>query len=342
MALLPRVDVEFSQERLGVNAVAAFAAANGLIWRENNVKDVGIDGQLEYVSPSGMATGRMVALQIKSGPSFFVNDEGESWRFYPEQKHRLYWERFPIPVIVVLHNPDTGESFWVDVRQAYRSGAQDQKVGISVPKAQTFTLTSRSKLFENAGVTDEPFTESLEEVLRLLMSTRSSEASFPLSYFQLFAGGLTNIVRSLYFGMDLVTNLVHMNLDRAEGEYGMGLGSEEYEFLFRYIQFLVSQDLANVDFGDVLIDWNDRQMVPHFTAPLSLRGRALVRLISEREDHLRSAGVLPAIDRVRVAQEHFLQMIVTEHDIARVLLTEEFERIILESSADTRGSVTDL
>jgi hypothetical protein len=41
MALLPKVDLAFSRERLGVNAVAAFAAANNLIWRENNIKDVG-------------------------------------------------------------------------------------------------------------------------------------------------------------------------------------------------------------------------------------------------------------------------------------------------------------
>jgi hypothetical protein len=100
-------------------------------------------------------------------------------------------------VIVALHDPRMGETFWVDVRQAYRSGIQDHKVGISVPKVQKFHATNRAKLFENAGVSDEVFTEPLDEVLELLMRARSSDASFPLSFFQLFAGGLTNIVRSL-------------------------------------------------------------------------------------------------------------------------------------------------
>jgi len=166
MSLFPKVGVAFSVERLGINAVAAFAAANGLIWRENSIKDIGIDGQLEYVSGSGFATGRIVALQVKSGPSFFAHEDGESWLFYPEDKHRIYWERFPVPVILVLHKPDTEETFWLDVRQAYRSGAQDKNAGVSVPKAQEFKITSRTKLFDNAGLIGEEFAESLDEVLK--------------------------------------------------------------------------------------------------------------------------------------------------------------------------------
>ena len=329
MALYPKVDAAFSQERLGVNAVAAFAAANNLIWRENNSKDVGIDGHLEYVNEAGMATGRMIALQIKSGPSFFRHDDGESWRFYPEEKHRTYWERFPVPVIVVLHKPDTGESFWIDVRHAYRRGAQDEAVAISVSKNQTLSSITGVKLFENAGVFSGVFMDSVEEVLLALVNTRSAEAAFPLSYFQLFVGGLTNIVRSLHFGMDLVAETIEMNLAFARSDYGMGMGAREYDFVFGYIQFLVAQDLADIDFGDCLIDWNDREMVPRFVAPLTRRGRDLVRIIDQKEDQLRSSGVLPASNEIRVAQEHLVQMVTTPSDIQRVPLIAEFEKRVL-------------
>jgi len=333
MSNFPKVDPLFSTERLGVNAVAQFAAARGLIWRENSVKDIGIDGQLEYVSGSGFATGRIVALQIKSGPSFFAQDDSESWQFYPEEKHRLYWERFPVPVILVLHKPDSEETFWVDVRQLYRSGVQDEQVGVLVPKAQEFKVTSRSKLFDNAGLVGEEFAESLDEVLKLLIISRSKNASFPLSFFQLLVNGLTNIGRSLYFGMDLVTTQVESNLFRSETEFGMSLGSEEYDFLFRYITFLVSQDLANVDFGDCLVDWNERELVPRFIAPLSSRGRALVRLIDQTEDKLRSAGVLAGSDSVRVAQEHLFQIVPTGYDIQRMPLIAEFEKSIISGQS---------
>lgn len=332
MSVFPKVGPNFSTERLGVNAVAQFAAAHGLIWRENSVKDIGIDGQLEYVSGSGLATGRIVALQVKSGPSFFTQDDGESWRFYPEEKHRLYWERFPVPVILVLHKPDSEETYWLDVRQWYRSGTRDKDVGLSVPKAQEFKVTSRIELFNNVGLIGEEFAESLDQVLKLLVTSRSTNGSFPLSFFQLFVGGLTNIVRSLYFGMDLVSNQVELNLARAESEFGMGIGSEDYNFLFRYIEFLVSQDLANVDFGDCLVDWNDRKMVPRFIAPLSSRGRSLVRLVGEREDQLRAARVLVGSDSVRIAQEHLFHIVLTQYDMERMPLIEEFERTVIKQS----------
>jgi hypothetical protein len=332
MSQLPRIDAAFSQERLGVNVLASFAASSGLVWRENHVKDVGIDGQLEYVDELGFATGRIVAVQIKSGLSFFCHDDGESWRFYPEQKHRLYWERFPIPVILILNKPDTREAFWVDVRQLYRSGKQDEAAGVAVPKLQELSLTSRARLFENSGVIGQEFTEDLDEVLKLMVKSRSGEASFPLTFFQLFVNGLTNIVRSLHFGMGLVTDLVEMNLSENGSEFGMGLGFNEYEFLFQYIQFLVSQDLAGIDFGDCLIDWNDRQMVPRFVAPLSSRGRALVRLISDKEDQLRSMGALPNDGRIRVAQEHLIQWVVTPSDLERIPLIRAFEHSVLRAA----------
>lgn len=329
MALFPKVDFEFSQERLRVNAVAAFAVANNLIWRENSIKDVVIDGQLEFVNTAGQATGRMIALQIKSGSSFFENDDGESWRFYPEEKHRMYWERFPIPVIPVLHRPETSESFWIDVRHAYRRGAQDENVGVSIPKAQTLSATPGAKLFENLVVSADAFMDSLDDVLRALVNARSIEASFPLSYFQLFAGGLINVVRSLHFGMDLVSTTVEMNLVHSNSDVGMGLGAKEYDFLFGYVKFLVAQDLADVDFGDCLIDWNDREMVPRFVAPLTRRGRDLVTLIGQKEDQLRSAKLLPDLKFIRVAQEHLVQMVVTASGVERLPLTAAFEANVL-------------
>ncbi|EKP0305127.1 DUF4365 domain-containing protein [Aeromonas veronii] len=56
----PKYNQTNSQERLGVNAVAEAMAKIGQIWRETPMADVGIDGQIEYVSPEGFATGRMM------------------------------------------------------------------------------------------------------------------------------------------------------------------------------------------------------------------------------------------------------------------------------------------
>lgn len=83
-------------ERAGIIAVAAAVNRLGLIWREQPSPDVGIDGQIELVDDVGRATGRMVAVQVKSGESY-LEDAGNEWLFHPDTKHRFYWEGFHSP-----------------------------------------------------------------------------------------------------------------------------------------------------------------------------------------------------------------------------------------------------
>jgi hypothetical protein len=323
MALFPSVGDNFQSERAGVDAVASFATSRGMIWRENIIKDVGIDGQIEYVTPQGLATGRLVALQVKSGPSYFEHDHGDRWRFYPAQKHLLYWERFPIPVILALHDPTTGQLAWIDVRQELRRPDRTQ-TGVDIPKGNNLSTAPREEIFTTAGVNAEEFVDDLEEVLKFMASKTAADAAFPVSYIELFSQGLTNIVRSLYFGMDLASTIAEVNLAGSNSEFGLGIGQAEHEFLFDYIKFLVSQDLAAVDFGDCLIDWQDRQMHPHFVAPLTSRGRKLVELIDLHEDRLRRSGLLSSPKGLRVGQERFMQLLFTPADVHRLPLAHSF------------------
>ena len=169
------------------------------------------------------------------------------------------------------------------------------------------------------------FTEDLTQVMSFMIGKRSLGAGFPLSYFELFVHGLTNIVRSLYFGMDLASTIAEAHLEIDNSEVGVGIGQQEYSFLFDYVKFLVSQDLAIIDFGDCLIDWNDRLMVPTFLAPLTSRGRRLVDIVGAQEDQLRTLGLLGSEQHLRVAQERFLTILFTPTDIGRVSLVRSFE-----------------
>ena len=100
----PRVPERDFTERYGVLAVDRAALDARCIWRETPLRDVGIDGQIEHVLPSGVVSGRMIAVQVKSGTSFFSRADGHSVPFTPELKHRAYWARHPLPVIIVLHD----------------------------------------------------------------------------------------------------------------------------------------------------------------------------------------------------------------------------------------------
>ena len=276
---LPHVPPTLNIERAGVLSVALELNRLGLIWRETPMADIGIDGQIEFVGSGGAAVGQLVAAQVKSGDSHF-HDHGGAWHFYPEEKHRFYWERFPMPVLLMLHSAQRGLTYWVDARQFLRDPATSSLRYVAIPKANRLQESTSEELFFSVRAGSQPML-SLERVLSVLVSTQTSNASFPLSYLDLFANGLTNIARSLYFSMDLASTIAEFHFEtdldlELRGIIGMSLGGDEYEFLFDYVQFIVQQHIADVDFSDCLIDWYSREMVPRFIAPLTSRGRELL------------------------------------------------------------------
>ena len=326
--IFPKYNQTNSQERLGVNAVAEAMAKSGQIWRETPMADVGIDGQIEHVSLEGFATGRMLAVQIKSGPSFFNESNGD-WVFYPEEKHRFYWERFPLPVLIIIHDPSENLSYWQDVRQAIRIAKPSDKKGIRIPKENILQNTSAQTLFERFAVTDQGFM-SIDKVLQHLITTKSGNTSFPVSYFNLFCSGLTNICRSLYFGMDVATTVAEIKLHNKNSPFGVGIGYSEHNFLFDYIKFIVHQHIADVDFSDCMIDWYDREMQPSFLAPLTSRGKELVRIIHDFENQLKSEGKIEDTGNLHAAQEGLVQLLFTPSEIERIDLINKVESEYLQ------------
>ncbi|MBB3291677.1 hypothetical protein FHT39_000316 [Mitsuaria sp. BK045] len=330
----PKVGATYAQERRGIAAVQHYAAQRQQIWRETGTGDVGIDGNLEFVNSDGQAQGRIVAVQVKSGPSYFADPTEYGWKFYPEEKHRNYWESFPLPVLLVLHDPVKDLSYWADVRQALRTRSGGKTSFVEVPSTNVLAATDPVTLFETAGVQGQPFISDLHEVLRALLDTRSIDAGFPLSYFDLFAQGLTNVCRSIYYGMDLVCKAAEYNLGASQSPFGLGVGDVEQNFAFDFVRFLLAQGLAQIDYSDCLIDWVDQRMQPHFVAPLTARGRALVSLIGQEETRLVAEGRLPHDDHLRVAQEAFLEMNLMSY-FARLPRIRKFQQLLEHGSEPT-------
>jgi len=90
MAELPKLTDQDFVEREGVNRVAVIVNRARCIWRETFQRDIGIDGHVEYVTPDGLAPGRLVAVQVKSGASRFAHATDHDVPFSPEEKHRRY------------------------------------------------------------------------------------------------------------------------------------------------------------------------------------------------------------------------------------------------------------
>ncbi len=110
-----KVDTRVHTERLGVAFVQQICSRAGHVWRELVVTDVGIDGHIEIVR-DGMATGMLVAVQIKSGKSFVAEPGCRFW-FIAKQDHYGYWARYSLPVIGILYDPDRDEAVWVNLKR---------------------------------------------------------------------------------------------------------------------------------------------------------------------------------------------------------------------------------
>lgn len=98
--------------RVGLYETAlAFESSLGWVFREQPVEDTGIDAQVEIVD-GDLATGKLLALQIKGGDSRFRESGPDGWWFRPDDNHVRYWTNHTLPVAVVLCCPETSECYW--------------------------------------------------------------------------------------------------------------------------------------------------------------------------------------------------------------------------------------
>lgn len=123
-------------ERLGVSALDYFFSENGWLFREQTTHDYGIDAHIEIVE-NERPTGKLIALQIKAGKSFFEEEVEGTYVYRTDEKHIAYWVGHSMPVIIVLFNPETKQAYWQHVsRQAVKTTGKGWK--LFIPKVGIF------------------------------------------------------------------------------------------------------------------------------------------------------------------------------------------------------------
>ena len=312
-------ETAFTEED-GVIPVHRAVRAARCIWRETPTRDVGIDGQVEYVDPERVATGRIVAVQAKSGPSFFANETPAHVPYTPTPAHRAYWARHPLPVILVLHHPERDETIWMDARAALRDG----HTTLHIPRAQRFDSEGVLRALASEGALPVGPADPAQ-VAELMLATQSGLRSFDLSFFDLFFQGLTDIGHSLYFGMDLPHEIQDIKAAPPGGTGRIEIGQQAFEFLDRYVAFLIAYDLARVDFDA----WRRMHarfgMVATFICPLTSRGEAVVDYVNALDQQLGGAEAY-----YRVAQERSVSMYMLGIDVRQARIEyfkEHFEEL---------------
>ena len=254
--------------------------------------DVGIDGQVEYVDEDGLATGRLILIQVKSGPSYFARQKDGSVMYRPSQKHLHYWERAPVPVILILHNPERGETIWVDARRQIRAGVAT----ISVPAGNLFDANGVVEALGSEGPLPRGRWDP-HVTIREMVENSSGEPAFSMDFLDLFIHGLLDWSTSVFFDMSLALDIAEGKLLLAGSNSGVALGGAEFEFLLSYIQFLLARDLARIDVDLFVYLWEELEVVGRFIAPLTLRGRELAHVIAHASEEFDEDGIVVIQDK---------------------------------------------
>ncbi len=152
-------------DRAGVNAIAhAVLTELGWLFREQDISDVGVDAQLEVVE-HGEATGRLLAVQIKSGRSWFDEPAAEGWWFRCGEEHAAYWRGHSLPVVVMLQHPEQERVYWQHVTDdTLISTGRGWK--ILVPAAQQLTAEAAKALAAPARPQPDAFQAAVDRLPR--------------------------------------------------------------------------------------------------------------------------------------------------------------------------------
>lgn len=105
-----------------------------MAFREQDTSDFGVDAQAES-KRDGYTTGRLVGLQIKTGPSWFEEPCEGGWRFRPKKKHIPYWLNHSLPIYVLLVDLDAEAVYWQEISERTLQTGSRGGIFVEVPEA---------------------------------------------------------------------------------------------------------------------------------------------------------------------------------------------------------------
>jgi hypothetical protein len=115
-------------ERAGVNAAQAlFESENWIFQPVDQGNDYGKDAYVD-ASDGQTVTGVCATLQIKSGVSF----RRASGYAIPVEGHECVWRESPLPVMGIIHDPNTGRLYWCDISGYLRDHPNESPISIAV------------------------------------------------------------------------------------------------------------------------------------------------------------------------------------------------------------------
>ena len=162
-ANFPKINSARITARKGITILKE-TVENELKWlfRETHLEDdFGIDGHLDIISKEGKITGKSIAFQLKTGESFFKEQNDVGYVFRGENKHINYYLNYSLPILIILINPINKTIIW-ELFDAIKTDKSSNSWKMTIPKNKIFNSKSKVELMKYVGpITD--YTAQLEE-----------------------------------------------------------------------------------------------------------------------------------------------------------------------------------
>ncbi len=139
-------------DRVGVQTVGLLFETCGYIFREQPIVDCGIDAQVELVDDN-LASGRLIALQIKSGASWFKETTDDGYVFRGDMEHLKYWLNHALPVLIVLCDTNNGTAYWQSINK-YTISYTGKAWKVTVPFQQQVNVGMNNDLRRLANLVE--------------------------------------------------------------------------------------------------------------------------------------------------------------------------------------------
>lgn len=125
------------------------------IFRKNHQEnDFGIDAYFDIITEKNSITGKSIAIQIKSGDSYFREPNEFGWTFRGEMKHLNYYLNHEIPVVIIIVNTQNKTCYW-SLCDPYKTIRTGDNWKITIPSNQKLETQSKQSLLKYVSpVTD--------------------------------------------------------------------------------------------------------------------------------------------------------------------------------------------
>jgi len=112
-----------STAKVGVGYIRSIVDHHNCIFQEIDTNnDLGIDAIIEIIKDE-IPVSKFVATQIKSGKTYF--NKKKNVCKIPVKDHFNYWTKHPLPVYGIVHIPEFGDAYWVDIKNYLHHNPKD-------------------------------------------------------------------------------------------------------------------------------------------------------------------------------------------------------------------------